>query len=55
MVGAAEALACPLLDTATLAGVWALDRLHLPSEEARLRQTFGACYSDYPATVRRWI
>jgi protein-S-isoprenylcysteine O-methyltransferase Ste14 len=27
----------------------------IPQEEARLRTTFGGWYSDYTATVRRWL
>lgn len=30
-------------------------RVHIPAEEARLRQHFGGWYSDYAAQVRRWI
>jgi protein-S-isoprenylcysteine O-methyltransferase Ste14 len=29
--------------------------VRIPQEEARLRHTFGGWYSDYTATVRRWL
>jgi protein-S-isoprenylcysteine O-methyltransferase Ste14 len=29
--------------------------VRIPQEEARLRATFGGWYSDYTATVRRWL
>jgi protein-S-isoprenylcysteine O-methyltransferase Ste14 len=32
-----------------------LQRVVIPLEETRLRETFGAAYTDYSARVRRWI
>lgn len=29
--------------------------VRIPQEEAQLRGTFGGWYSDYTATVRRWL
>ena len=30
-------------------------RVHIPHEEAQLRRAFGGWYSDYAASVRRWL
>jgi protein-S-isoprenylcysteine O-methyltransferase Ste14 len=54
-LGLALVWAAPALALAALAGAWAIDRLHLPGEEARLRQAFGGWYSDYASSVRRWL
>src|SRR6478672_11039332 len=32
-----------------------LQRVVIPLEETRLRETFGSAYTDYRARVRRWI
>jgi len=32
-----------------------LQRVVIPLEETRLRETFGPAYTDYCARVRRWI
>lgn len=55
LVGAAAALGSPPLVLA--AGVFAvlMQRLHIPHEEAALRRAFGGWYSDYCASVRRWL
>jgi protein-S-isoprenylcysteine O-methyltransferase Ste14 len=29
--------------------------VHIPHEEASMLRTFGGWYSDYAASVRRWI
>jgi len=55
MAGIALAAGAPLVATATMVFVRLLQRLHIPFEEARLKQTFGAWYSDYAAQVRRWL
>jgi protein-S-isoprenylcysteine O-methyltransferase Ste14 len=53
--GTAVALGSPLLLLAAGAFWFVVARLHVPHEEALLRQRFGGWYSDYAADVRRWI
>jgi protein-S-isoprenylcysteine O-methyltransferase Ste14 len=48
-VGALPMFAVPLLVFAT--ANWA----HIPFEEVKMRQQFGAAFDDYMRQVRRWI
>jgi protein-S-isoprenylcysteine O-methyltransferase Ste14 len=52
MAGAVEAVAGQWPAVAFAAIV---RRVHIPFEEAQLRRAFGGWYSDYAATVRRWL
>jgi protein-S-isoprenylcysteine O-methyltransferase Ste14 len=53
--GSALALGSPLLMLAAGVFWFLVARLHVPHEEAMLRQRFGGWYSDYAADVRRWL
>jgi protein-S-isoprenylcysteine O-methyltransferase Ste14 len=53
--GGALALGSPLLALAAALFVTIVALVHVPFEEQRLRQTFGGWYSDYAASVRRWL
>ncbi len=53
--GSAVALGSPLLMLAAAVFWFLVARLHVPYEEAMLRQRFGGWYSDYAADVRRWF
>jgi len=53
--GAALALGSPPLVIAALLFASIVGAVHVPFEEQRLRQTFGGWYSDYAASVRRWL
>jgi len=55
MVGGALALGSPPLALAAAGFVLVVAAVHVPAEEARLRQRFGGWYSDYQAAVRRWV
>ena len=55
LFGAAAAIGSLTLALSAAAFVIAVQRLHIPREEAALRQAFGGWYSDYRATVRRWL
>lgn len=55
LAGVAAALGSPPLALAAGAFVLAVQRLHIPREEAALRRAFGGWYSDYCASVRRWL
>jgi protein-S-isoprenylcysteine O-methyltransferase Ste14 len=55
MLGLALALGSVSVALAAIAFVAVMNRVHIPHEEARLRQAFGGWYSDYTATVRRWL
>ena len=55
LLGLALWLGTPLLAGAALALALVVQRVHLPREEAQLQRAFGGWYSDYAATVRRWI
>jgi protein-S-isoprenylcysteine O-methyltransferase Ste14 len=48
-VGSLPMFAVPLLVFVTV------DRVHIPFEEAKMRQQFGAAFDDYMARVRRWL
>lgn len=55
IAGAALALGSPLLVIAALLFFGVVAWVHVPDEERRLRQVFGGWYSDYAASVRRWL
>lgn len=55
MLGLGLALGAPLMAAAALALITVLHWLHIPHEEAELQRAFGGWYSDYAATVRRWL
>lgn len=55
LAGVPLAAGTPLLALAAPAYLWRARRVHIPAEEARLRQHFGGWYSDYAAQVRRWV
>lgn len=55
LTGAALGLGSPLLALAVPLFVTVVSMVHIPAEEQRLRQAFGGWYSDYAASVRRWL
>lgn len=55
LLGAALALGVPVLALGAAVFAWVVQRVHIPYEEARLRQRFGGWYADYQAEVRRWV
>jgi protein-S-isoprenylcysteine O-methyltransferase Ste14 len=55
LLGLGVALGVPLLAAAALGFALVMQRVHIPHEEAALRQAFGGWYIDYAAQVRRWI
>ena len=55
MLGMGLASGVPFMAIAALNFVVIVNSVHIPFEEARLRQAFGGWYSDYAAGVRRWI
>ncbi|HSW08256.1 methyltransferase family protein [Aquabacterium sp.] len=55
IAGLAVALGSPLLVLAALLFFSIVAWVHVPFEEQRLRQVFGGWYSDYAASVRRWL
>jgi protein-S-isoprenylcysteine O-methyltransferase Ste14 len=55
MLGLALILGVPFMALAGAVFAVIVHRLHIPFEEAQLRRTFGGWYSDYAATVRRWL
>jgi protein-S-isoprenylcysteine O-methyltransferase Ste14 len=55
LFGFGLALGVPLMAAAALAFALIVDRIHIPHEEAALQRAFGGWYSDYAATVRRWL
>ena len=55
LLGIGLALGAPLMAVAAIAFAPIVHRVHIPFEEAQLRRAFGGWYSDYAATVRRWL
>jgi len=55
MLGLALKLGAPTLVAAAIVFVAILQLVHIPHEEAQLRSAFGGWYSDYAASVRRWL
>jgi protein-S-isoprenylcysteine O-methyltransferase Ste14 len=55
LLGVGLALGAPFMAAAAIIFVTLVTRVHIPHEEATLRRAFGGWYSDYAATVRRWL
>lgn len=55
MLGLALKFGAPTLVAAAAAFALIMHRVHIPREEAQLRAAFGGWYSDYAASVRRWL
>ena len=55
MVGAGLAWGVPFMALAAAALLAIQNQLHIPFEEAQLQRAFGGWYSDYAASVRRWL
>jgi protein-S-isoprenylcysteine O-methyltransferase Ste14 len=49
------AVSATLLVLAAVVLLLILNRHHIPHEEAQLQRAYGGWYSDYAATVRRWL
>jgi protein-S-isoprenylcysteine O-methyltransferase Ste14 len=55
MLGMGLASGVPFMAVAALNFVVIVAAVHIPHEEAQLQRAFGGWYSDYAASVRRWI
>jgi protein-S-isoprenylcysteine O-methyltransferase Ste14 len=55
LLGTGLAFGAPLMAPAALAFALIVHRVHIPHEEAAMQRAFGGWYSDYAATVRRWL
>lgn len=55
MVGIGVAAGVPLMAVAAANFVAIVRSVHIPHEEAQMQRTFGGWYSDYAASVRRWV
>ena len=55
MLSAGLAGGVPFMALAAAALLVIQNQLHIPFEEAQLRRAFGGWYSDYAASVRRWL
>lgn len=55
MLGLGVAAGVPLMAVAAANFVVIVNAVHIPHEEANLRRAFGGWYSDYAASVRRWL
>jgi len=55
MLGMGVASGVPFMAIAALNFAVIVAAVHIPHEEARLRRAFGGWYSDYAASVRRWL
>ena len=55
LLGLGLALGAPFMAFAAVAFAAIVHRVHIPFEEAQLQRAFGGWYSDYAATVRRWL
>lgn len=55
MLGIAIGLGAPFVLGAAAGFVLLMERVQIPHEEAQLRRAFGGWYSDYAASVRRWL
>jgi protein-S-isoprenylcysteine O-methyltransferase Ste14 len=55
MLGLGVAAGVPLMAVAALNFVAVVSAVHIPHEEVNLERAFGGWYSDYAASVRRWI
>ena len=55
MIGMGVASGVPFMAIAALNFAVIVATVHIPHEEAQLRRAFGGWYSDYAASVRRWL
>jgi protein-S-isoprenylcysteine O-methyltransferase Ste14 len=55
MLGLGLASGVPFMAIAALSFVVIVTAVHIPHEEAQMQRTFGGWYSDYAASVRRWL
>ena len=55
MLGLGVATGVPFMAVAALNFVAILGAVHVPFEEAQMQRAFGGWYSDYSASVRRWL
>ena len=55
LVGMGVASGVPFMAIAALNFAVIVSTVHIPHEEAQLRRAFGGWYSDYAASVRRWL
>ncbi len=55
LLGLGLAVSATLLVLAAVVLLLILNRHHIPHEEAQLQRAHGGWYSDYAATVRRWL
>jgi len=55
MLGMGLAAGVPFMAIAAANFVAIVGAVHIPHEEAGMQRTFGGWYSDYAASVRRWI
>jgi len=55
MLGMGLAAGVPFMAIAAANFVVIVSAVHIPHEEAQMKRTFGGWYSDYAASVRRWI
>ena len=55
MLGLGLAAGVPFMAIAALNFVVIVGTVHIPHEEARMQRMFGGWYSDYAASVRRWL
>jgi len=55
MLGMGLAIGVPFMAIAALNFVVIVATVHIPHEEAQMRRVFGGWYSDYAASVRRWL
>ena len=55
MLGIGFQLGVPFMSVAAAAFAAIVHRVHIPYEERQMRRAFGGWYSDYAASVRRWL
>jgi protein-S-isoprenylcysteine O-methyltransferase Ste14 len=55
MLGLGVATGVPFMAIAALNFVAIVGAVHVPFEEAQMQRAFGGWYSDYSASVRRWL
>jgi protein-S-isoprenylcysteine O-methyltransferase Ste14 len=55
MLGLGVAAGVPLMAIAAANFAAIVASVHVPHEEANMQRTFGGWYSDYAASVRRWL
>jgi protein-S-isoprenylcysteine O-methyltransferase Ste14 len=55
MLGLGLAIGVPFMAIAVVNFVVIIGAVHIPHEEAQMQRTFGGWYSDYAASVRRWL